>query len=290
MTCDVLTTLAPPEARLWASGARASGKTIGLVPTMGALHAGHLSLVRRAVAENDLACVSVFVNPLQFDDATDFERYPRDLDADTAKLRDAGCAMVFAGTLDSFFPEASSPEEIELCDPGPASIGLEGEHRPGHFEGVATIVWRLFDVVHPAVAYFGEKDYQQTLVVRHIAGETRIQVCPTAREQDGLAMSSRNALLDPAARARATCLWRGLSAARDAWRQGEREAEALTRALRAPLDIPGVEVEYAELRSASDWGPNAAADEQRAPRALVAANIGGVRLIDNLALDAEDPR
>ncbi|TDJ67977.1 MAG: 2-amino-4-hydroxy-6-hydroxymethyldihydropteridine diphosphokinase, partial [Planctomycetota bacterium] len=154
----------PAEAREWCAAQRSAQRSIGFVPTMGALHEGHLTLVRRAVLENDVACVSVFVNPLQFDDARDLERYPRDFERDAAKLAGVDCAMVFTGTLAQFFPGeldargALPPERV--LDPGPRAEGLEGEHRPGHFAGVATIVDRLFDVVAPDRAYFGRKDFQ----------------------------------------------------------------------------------------------------------------------------------
>ncbi|MFT5689282.1 MAG: pantoate--beta-alanine ligase, partial [Planctomycetota bacterium] len=165
----------PAVAAAWCARERAAGKTIGLIPTMGALHEGHLHLVRRAVAENDHAIVSVFVNPLQFDDPSDLVYYPRDLNADVQLVDGAGCSMVFTGTLAGFFPEAVDEgaasgaeliKRISLLDPGPVALGLEGACRSGHFEGVATIVKRLFQIAQPTRAYFGAKDYQQTAVVR----------------------------------------------------------------------------------------------------------------------------
>ena len=277
----------PDAAREWCARARAAGRALGYVPTMGALHEGHLALVRRAVRENDAACVSVFVNPLQFDDPGDLERYPRDLDADQELLAGVGCHMVFTGTLAGFFPEAARAEGIRSRDPGPGALGLEGEHRPGHLAGVGTIVARLFELVRPARAYFGEKDFQQTLVVRRLArelGYPEIVVCPTSREPDGLARSSRNRLLSDEARARAVVLWRALVAARAAWRAGERDAGELRALLRAALEEPGVEVEYAEVRDPEHWSAEAPTGRQVRARALVAARVGGVRLIDTLAL------
>jgi len=278
----------PGEAQAWCAARRDDRARLGFVPTMGALHEGHLSLVRRAAAENDQVCVSVFVNPLQFDDPADLERYPRDFAGDARLLEAEGCAMAFTGTLEGFFPEETgAPPPV---DPGPGALGLEGAHRPGHFEGVATIVRRLFDVTRPNVAYFGEKDFQQTLVVRHVAaelGQPEIQVCATSREADGLARSSRNLLLDPAARERATVLSRALAAARDTWVAGERDAEALRAALDRVLEEESgsIEVEYAEVRDPAEWTAGRPLGTMHRARALIAARVGGVRLIDNIDLE-----
>lgn len=286
----------PAEARAWCARERANGARIGFVPTMGALHDGHLDLVRRAARENDRAVVSVFVNPLQFDEKSDFDRYPRDFAGDVAMLERAGCAMAFTGTLATFFPgelDASGalPRE-KLRDPGPSASGLEGALRAGHFAGVATIVDRLFDVVAPHVAYFGEKDFQQTLVVKDLArarGGPPIVVCPTAREASGLARSSRNERLTHSDRAAAAAIHRALLAGREAWRAGERRPAVLARTLRGGLEAAPFALEYATVRDPANW----TADDPRAPleraQALVAARIGGVRLIDNLRLDAPDP-
>lgn len=289
----------PAAARAWCAAARARGATIGFVPTMGALHDGHLELVRRAARENDVAVVSVFVNPLQFNDPRDLERYPRDFEGDARQLAGASCAMVFTGALPQFFPER--PElaggalqiapEAEV-DPGPAASGLEGAHRPGHFAGVATIVDRLFDVVAPTRAYFGQKDFQQTLVVRDVArrrGGPEVVVCPTVREATGLARSSRNQLLSPEARVEALALSRALAAARAAWRAGERDAGALAAAMRSELGSPALTVEYAEVRDPEAWSAQPPGGAMRRAVALVAAKVGGVRLIDNLLLSAPDP-
>ena len=294
MTLEVLHQ--PNEAAGRCEAVRSSGRTLGFVPTMGALHAGHLELVQRAVAENDFACVSVFVNPLQFDDPRDLERYPRDLEADASLLAEAGCDLLFTGTLAGFFPEAElGPDgapRIDLRDPGPAAVGLEGEHRPGHFAGVATIVARLFECVRPSRAYFGEKDFQQTLVVRHLAREMRgsraedprVVVCPTSRTPDGLARSSRNVRLSPGGRERALTLSAALFAARERWRAGERDQARLEAVLRAELERPGVEPEYAAVRDPDRFHLVAAGELDRG-RGLVAARVEGVRLIDTLALD-----
>ncbi|MCZ6733830.1 MAG: pantoate--beta-alanine ligase, partial [Gammaproteobacteria bacterium] len=170
------------SARGWCAEQRAAGRSIGFVPTMGGLHEGHLSLVRRAVAENEITCVSIFVNPLQFNDPGDLASYPRNLDDDIRQLQDTGCDMVFTGTFEQFFPDVESPEDIVQRDPGPGADGVEGAGRPGHFAGVASICERLFKVVGSARAYFGEKDFQQTLVVKDLAralGYPEIVVCPT---------------------------------------------------------------------------------------------------------------
>jgi pantoate--beta-alanine ligase len=277
----------PAAARRWSERARRDGATLGFVPTMGALHDGHMDLVARARAENDLACVSVFVNPLQFDDPRDFERYPRDLEEDARQLAEAGCAMLFGGTLQGFFPEHEGGT-VPLRRPGPAAEGLEGAHRPGHFAGVATICARLFEVVQPTRAYFGEKDFQQCLVVEHLAGElgtpTIVRV-PTRRDADGLALSSRNALLEPEDRPRALALVTGLRAARAAYAAGERDVGRLEALLAGPLGDAGLAIDYAVVREPRRLatvlervGPTA--------RALVAARLGRVRLIDNMALEA----
>jgi pantoate--beta-alanine ligase len=245
--------------------------------------------------------VSVFVNPLQFDDAQDFERYPRDLEADARLLESAGCSLLFTGTLAQFFPEVSGGDvpdapgapgapgglRVPLRDPGPDAAGLEGAFRPGHFAGVATICARLFEVVRPERAYFGAKDFQQCLVVRHLARELgfpAIVVCPTSRDPDGLARSSRNRLLAPEERTRALALSRALFAARTAWRAGERAPARLEAVLAAAL--AAVEVEYAVVRDPERFTVPPPERLERA-RALVAARVGRVRLIDNLDLAGE---
>jgi len=278
----------PDSARRWCREQHRSRRRIGFVPTMGALHAGHLSLVRRALADNDCVCVSVFVNPLQFNDAEDFRRYPRDPERDRRLLESLGCNMVFSGTLEQFFPE-SVHGAIAPVDPGPAAAGVEGDARPDHFSGVATIVRRLFEIVGPACAYFGEKDFQQTLVVRHVAaalGYPRIEVCPTVREADGIAMSSRNVLLDHAGRPKAAALAQALFRAREAWNDGVRDADALRETMLVVMRGQGVECEYAELRDPEHWQAQPPQGRMERAQALVAATVHGVRLIDTLRLDA----
>jgi len=281
----------PDAAREWCARERAAGRALGFVPTMGALHAGHLALVRSAIAANERACVSVFVNPLQFDDPADLRRCPRDLEADTSALAELGAHMVFTGTLAQFFPgrldAGGTLPPGELVDPGPAAVGLEGTFRPGHFQGVATIVARLFDVVRPERAYFGRKDFQQCLVVRDLArrrGGPAIVVCPTEREPSGLARSSRNELLAPRERERAAGIFAALRRARRAWREGLRDGAELERGLREDLQRAGLEVEYAELRDPERWELGRPPGVLERAVALVAARVGGVRLIDNCVL------
>ena len=292
MSIEVLTSVT--EAERFAERLRTRGQRLGLVPTMGALHAGHLSLVRRAVAECGAACVSVFVNPLQFDQAGDLKHYPRDFEGDVRLRAAADCDMVFTGELADFFPadaarakslgQEFSPAHVQLDDPGPAAEGLEGEHRAGHFAGVATICRRLFEVIEPDRAYFGQKDFQQTLVVQQVAarrGAPQIVVAPTVREPSGLALSSRNTRLRPQDREAAGLLSQALHAAWKAWSEGERDRLALEQVMANRLR--GVEVEYAAVRDPEQFAASPARLERG--QALVAAQVGPVRLIDNHRLD-----
>ena len=266
------------EVRAW----RAARRRVGLVPTMGALHAGHLSLVERSVRENDATLASIFVNPTQFAPHEDFAAYPRREADDAAMLASAGCDAAFVPSVKEMYPWGDTMR----VEPGPIAAPLEGAARPGHFVGVATIVAKLFDIVRPDVAYFGQKDYQQLRVLQMMARtrfpSVRVVGCPTVREPDGLAMSSRNAYLTAEQRRDALALSRGLFAARDAWARGERDPERLRALVRTTTAGPGVAVEYV---SAAD--PLTLA-ELRAPnaRAVVslAARVGKARLIDNVLL------
>jgi len=288
----------PELARAWCAEQRAAGHSIGFIPTMGALHEGHLELVRRAQRETDRVCVSIFVNPLQFDQPEDLNSYARDFAGDARQLATVGCAMVFTGTLDQFFPQLSEdgsvPESARVA-PGPGALGLEGEHRPGHFEGVATIVDRLFELVQPERAYFGRKDFQQTLVVsdlvaRRSAGHTvQVIVCPTTRDASGLALSSRNRRLTEAGRVRALAIPRALAVARGAWIEGERQPGALRDAMLGVLASSGLEVEYAEVRDPRSWTEKAPEGALRQAVALIGAVADGVRLIDNHDLGEDFP-
>ncbi|RMH04643.1 MAG: pantoate--beta-alanine ligase [Planctomycetota bacterium] len=269
------------ELRAWRESLPAAA-VIGFVPTMGALHQGHGSLVQRAVAECDTTVASVFVNRLQFDEAEDFACYPRDEEADCRLLAEWGAAAVWLPGHADLYPE----EEPELIQPGPGGRLFEGEYRPGHFAGVLTVVARLFAAVRPHRAYFGEKDAQQLFLVRELAAglvpPVEIVACPTVREPDGLALSSRNRRLGPAERRRATVLHRALTAARRAFVAGERRPERLEAAMREVYRAEGIEPEYAAVVDDATFLPPTRPGGSW--RAVTAARLGGVRLIDNLLL------
>jgi len=258
------------------------------VPTMGALHKGHLSLVTRARAQNGICCASIFINPLQFEDHGDFDAYPRDTESDLALLEAQGCDMVFMGSLGEFFPEVSDLAKIDILPAGPHGLGLEEKFRPGHLDGVRTIVERLFRTVGPSSAYFGEKDFQQTLVVSDLAremGYPNIVVCPTVREDSGLALSSRNVRLSPDEKNLAQQIYPALLAAREAWQSGERSPDRLSAAMTGHLNHDGLIVEYAEVRDPAHWTAQLPQTPLERAQALIAVRIGSVRLIDNLRLD-----
>ncbi len=279
---QTLTTVAELRAnvRAW----KRDGLRVGFVPTMGNLHAGHFSLVDLAKQHADRVVASVFVNPTQFGPNEDFARYPRTLDADAAGLVEHGCDLLFAPTLDEMYPDGAA-NAVLIRVPGITAI-LDGAHRPGHFDGVATVVARLFNMVQAEVAVFGQKDYQQVQVIRQLVRDLAFAIdvvaAPTARADDGLALSSRNQYLSPSDRAIAPEIHRTLLAMRDAARAGHAlaatEAEAIKR-----LTDAGFEVDYAEIRRA-DLGEPVAGQGDRLV-ALVAARLGNTRLIDNLAFD-----
>lgn len=286
----------PAAAKAWCEDARSRGHELGLVATMGALHAGHLSLIRRSAEENARTVVSVFVNPLQFDEAADFESYPQDLDEDASLAGEAGADLVFSGRLDQFFEgelDAAGDLPVErLRDPGPAALGLEGDHRAGHFAGVATVVARLYRFVTPTRAYFGAKDYQQSLVVRSCCddkGRPQVIVCPTLRESSGLAMSSRNQRLSEAEREHALHLVGALRAVHGAWEAGVRDAAelevVLAESLAPGIDAGEIDVEYAAVRDPEQWSASRPDGPLTSAVALLAARVGAVRLIDNARLD-----
>ena len=259
---------------------RLDGARIGLVPTMGYFHEGHLSLMRRARFETDVVVVSLFVNPTQFNDISDLDAYPRDEERDAAMAASVGVDYVFAPPVEEMYPPAglTSVMVSDVTEP------LEGAARgPGHFRGVATVVAKLFNIVQPSVAYFGQKDAQQALVIRRMTRDLdfpiRVEVCPTIREPDGLAMSSRNVRLSPDARAQALALKRGLDAAADAIRSGERDAARVERRGRDAMASLGVEPEYFALVSAENLAPEYRLEGE--VLVAVAARVGGVRLIDN---------
>ena len=278
----------PIDAKRWCADQRSQGQTLGFVPTMGALHKGHLSLVTRARAQNRICCASIFINPLQFEDHGDFDAYPRDTESDLALLEAQGCDMVFMGSLGEFFPEVSDLAKIDILPAGPHGLGLEEKFRPGHLDGVRTIVERLFRTVGPSSAYFGEKDFQQTLVVSDLAremGYPNIVVCPTVREDSGLALSSRNVRLSPDEKNLAQQIYPALLAAREAWQSGERSPDRLSAAMTGHLNHDGLIVEYAEVRDPTHWTAQLPQTPLERAQALIAVRIGSVRLIDNLRLD-----
>jgi pantoate--beta-alanine ligase len=269
------------ELRAWR---RSGSGDVGLVPTMGALHAGHASLVERARAENARVVASVFVNPTQFGPGEDLACYPRDLDRDRALLEAAGCDFLFAPAPEEIYPQGFET----FVEVGSVASSLEGERRPGHFRGVATVVLKLFGICAPTRAYFGCKDAQQLAVIRRMVQDLDVPVeivgCPTVRESDGLAMSSRNAYLEADERQAAPALYRALSAAREAWTAGERGGDALRGRMRAILDAePRARTDYVSVADPLTLlelpvavGPALAS---------MAVFIGRARLIDNLLLE-----
>ena len=274
-----------PEVREALAPARLSGRSIGLVPTMGALHEGHLSLLRRARADNDVVVMSLFVNPTQFNDAGDLDAYPRDEARDLELAAREGVDYVFAPAADQLYPPGFSTTVSVAGVTEP----LEGAHRGrGHFDGVTTVVTKLFNIVAPDAAYFGQKDAQQAIVIRRLVADldmpVRIEVCPTVREPDGLALSSRNAHLSPPDRQRAAALHRALERARSAAASGERDPNALAQAARSLLREQGIAPEYFELVDADTLAP--AAQINGNVLAVVAARVGTTRLIDNEPLTA----
>ena len=259
------------------------GDDIALVPTMGALHEGHLTLVERAKELADRVVVSIFVNPLQFNDPTDLDRYPRQEESDLAKLEAAGCDLVWLPTPADLYPQGFAT----TISVGGISERWEGEHRPGHFDGVATVVAKLLIGVVPIVALFGEKDFQQLAVIRRMAEDlglgTRIVGVPTARDEDGLALSSRNALLSEDERVRAVALPKALNGAAEAIRGGEAVSTALDAAKAGLSDAGFATVDYVALVDAATLEPLSQRDSAPA-RLIAAATIGTTRLIDNLAV------
>jgi pantoate--beta-alanine ligase len=260
------------------------GRRIGVVPTMGALHEGHASLIRRSAAENDVTVVTIFVNPLQFGPQEDVARYPRMLRRDVALARSCSADIVFTPTAHALYPGGFQTHVV----PGPLANRWEGRVRPGHFRGVATVVAVLFQLTRPSAAYFGQKDYQQACIVKRLVRDLKLPVAirllPTVRERDGLAMSSRNAYLSPAERARALVLIRSLRASAARVRAGECCGATVTRLMRAMIRrVPGVRLDYAAAVDAETLEPLARLRGRTA--LLVAARVGRTRLIDNLLID-----
>jgi pantoate--beta-alanine ligase len=291
---------------------RREGKRIGLAPTMGALHEGHLSLVRAAKAECDCTVVSIYVNPTQFGPAEDFTKYPRTLEADLKLLAGCGADVAFVPTNEEVYPPEGKKGTGTFCAQHPegrsgkrclspfsqstwvevGAVGepLEGQCRPGHFRGVATVVLKLFNMVQPDVAYFGQKDFQQAAVIRRMTADLNlplaIRVCPTVREPDGLAMSSRNRYLSPAARQRALVLWKSLQAAVKLVDEGQRDAETIASRMREVIETAeDAKIDYIALVDPDTFQPV----ERIAGRTLaaLAVKIENTRLIDNCLLEPE---
>ncbi|MGH2661426.1 MAG: pantoate--beta-alanine ligase [Actinomycetota bacterium] len=266
-------------------GARAEGATVGFVPTMGALHGGHASLLARAREDADFVGASIFVNPLQFGPSEDLASYPRDMDRDLAICEKEGVDLVFAPDAQEMYPDGKPQVTV---DPGPLGQRLEGAARPGHFHGVCTVVAKLFGIVGPCRAYFGEKDAQQLAVIRRMVADLDLPVevvgCPTVREEDGMAMSSRNAYLPEEERRAATCLYEAL--ARAAWlvEGGERDAAAVKAEMAKRIGAePLARIDYVAVVDDRTFEEVATIDGP--VRALVAARVGPARLIDNLRLE-----
>ena len=266
------------QMEVFSKALRAEGKTIGFVPTMGALHHGHRSLVKAATDQNDHVVVSVFVNPTQFNDSKDLEKYPRTFEADRELLANAGVDVMFYPTVKEIYPNDLVPEyDLDGLD-----AVMEGPNRPGHFNGVVQVVTRLFDLVLPHRSYFGEKDFQQLAIIRHMTKKLGYDVgiigCPTVREKDGLAMSSRNVRLDESAREKAPIIFQVLNELK----HGIPETglnKAISNA-KEKLAKSGIELEYLEVVDSISLQP--AKDDSVGLQGCVAAWLGGVRLIDNL--------
>jgi pantoate--beta-alanine ligase len=281
MLAPIVTTVA--EVREAVAAARRSGKTVGFVPTMGALHEGHASLVRAAAAASQFVVVSVFVNPTQFGPKEDFAKYPRTLEADQKLCSEAGAHLVFAPTAAEMYPERS----VTFVEVKELDAELDGPARPGHFRGVCTVVLKLFNIVRPDLAHFGAKDAQQARIIRQMVRDlnvpVEVRVEPTVREADGLAMSSRNRYLSPAERALAPAIYRALQNAQVRAAAGEIDVARLESALAAELAaVPGARVDYARVLDSETLQPLPRVD--REVLVAVAVFLGTTRLIDNVVI------
>ena len=274
------------DLRAHTDAVRARGGDVGLVPTMGSLHEGHLSLIRRAREERATVVVSIFVNALQFADPADLESYPRNEERDLALCDVEGVDVVWAPPVEQVYPPGV---ELAHPDPGPVGGSFEGASRPGHFEGVLTVVHRLFGVTGPCSAYFGEKDAQQLFLIRRVVATESLPVavvgCPTVRAPDGLALSSRNARLTPDEREQAACLFLALTEAAALSRRGERDPKVLVAAMAREVGAtPLVRLDYAAVVNDRTFELVDRLDPAVPARALVAAKLGSARLSDNLSL------
>ncbi|MFN2582375.1 MAG: pantoate--beta-alanine ligase [Candidatus Dormibacteria bacterium] len=277
----------PEQLRRWSLRCHAAGMSVGLVPTMGALHRGHLSLVERAMGDCDRVVVSIFVNPKQFGPAEDLARYPRTPDADLDALAGAGVHAVYLPSLEAMYPKGGA---TTVHVGGPLGDVLEAQFRQGHFDGVALVVAKLLIAARPERAYFGAKDAQQCAVVQRLAADldtgVKVIVCPTVRDVDGLALSSRNVYLSPEQRRRALAIPSGIAGAAGLFAGGERQACKLIAACRSRIESAGLEIDYVSVVEPE----RCTAIEQAVPgcEILVAARIGATRLIDALRLGIDD--
>lgn len=273
------------QLRAAISRARSEGKRIAFVPTMGNLHAGHIALIQHATERADFVVASIFVNPLQFGANEDLDSYPRTLAADQSKLLEAGCNLLFTPDAQEMYPQGMAQQTI-VSVPG-VSAGLCGGSRPGHFDGVATIVCKLFNMVQPDIALFGEKDFQQLAVIRKMVADLNIPVhifgVPIVRDHDGLALSSRNGYLSAQQRAIAPALQQGLQALKAQIKNGRRDYATLFEQFKTDLQAAGFRLDYVELRDALSLQPAAMDSTQLV--LLAAAYLGSTRLIDNLIFD-----
>lgn len=285
---DVVLVEEPDALRLHLARARQEGARIGVVPTMGALHAGHLSLVETARTDCDVVVVTIFVNPMQFGPHEDFDRYPRPLEADLNLCREKGVELVFHPSRETLYP----PGFDTAVEVGELSKSWEGRHRPGHFRGVTTVVLKLLNIAQPDIAYFGRKDYQQQAIIRRMCQDlhvpTEIRTCPTIRDADGLALSSRNQYLSSEERRSALSLSQSLNLAREKVLAGETNLDAIRQDMRTLLES----TEHVTLDYVTIADPETL-EELKTPQphmiALVAANVGKTRLIDNLPIELSTP-
>jgi pantoate--beta-alanine ligase len=270
------------EVQAYLAGLKANGRSVGYVATMGALHNGHLSLLEAAKQQCSVTICSIFVNPTQFNDPADLERYPRPIEADTAKLEQAGCDILFNPPVSEMY----AGHENWHLDIGPLEHLLEGEFRPGHYQGVTQVVYKLFDIIKPDVAFFGQKDYQQVMVIRKmveiLALPVQVVMCPIERESDGLAMSSRNVHLTPADREHSLVLSQALRQAKEYFDGGKAIDQIEANATAMISHEPDTQLEYFVLADGDTLLP--ATPESRSIVALLAARVGNTRLIDNVII------
>ncbi len=280
----MVTIQSPQETLMRINRLKKEGKSIGFVPTMGALHEGHLSLMRKAKEENDVLVVSIFVNPIQFNNKNDLEKYPRNLEEDKKKLESVQCDILFAPTVEGMYPEPVT----EKYDFGELEQVMEGAFRPGHFNGVAVVVKRLFDITLPDRAYFGEKDFQQLAIIRRLVEMEHLPLeivpCPIVREENGLAMSSRNERLTPEQREKAAFIYQTLQLAKK--RKDDLCPSPLKQMVVNIFDAnPDFKLEYFEIADEKTLQPVTAWGKQENVRAFIAVWMGDVRLIDNIRLN-----